>query len=61
MNIAKLRKDKGWSQKDVALKLKIKANVLSNYELGKRKPPIEVLIKLSDLFGCTIDELVKGE
>ena len=60
MNIAKIRKEKGLSQKNVACAVGIAPNALSNYELGKRQPPIDVLIKLSDLFGCTIDELVRG-
>ena len=60
MFLLEKRRSLGLSQKEVALSIGVRANALSNYELGKRQPPIDILIKLSDLFGCTIDELVRG-
>ena len=54
------RKELGMSQKEVAYKIGIQPTALSNYELNRRQPPIDILIKLADLFGCTIDELVRG-
>ncbi len=55
------RKQKKLSQKDLARILNVSQQSVSLYEKGKRQTPIDVLKKLSDLFGCTIDELVKGE
>ena len=49
------------SQSDLAIKLNVSQQSVSFYETGKREPPLDILIKLSDLFGCTIDELVRGE
>ena len=59
--IAELRKRNNLSQADLAVKLNVSQQSVSFYENGKREPPLDVLIKLSDLFGCTIDELVRGE
>ena len=59
--IAKLRKQKNMSQVDLANILNVSQQSVSFYETGKREPPLDVLIKLSNYFGCTIDELVKGD
>ena len=59
--ISKYRKQNNMSQADLAIKLNVSQQLVSLYEKGKRQPPIDILIKLSDLFGCTIDELVRGE
>lgn len=61
MNIAKKRKEKGYSQKEFAIMAGVKSNALSNYELGKREPSIKILIRFADILNCTIDELVRGE
>ena len=60
MFIKQLRERLGFSQKEVSEKVGISQNALCQYEKGVRKPPIKILIKLADFFGCTIDELVRG-
>lgn len=59
--IIKLRKSKGWSQKDLALKLNVTQKVVSDYETNKRKPPINRLPLIAKIFGITIDELLGAE
>lgn len=59
--LKQIRERCGLSQKQLALKLKLAPSAVCQYESGKREPSIEILIKLSEIFGCTIDELVKGE
>lgn len=61
MILKELRESRGLQQKDIAKFLGISESSICLYEKGKREPPIEVLIKLADFFGCTLDELVKGE
>ena len=61
INIKEFRKKSGLSQVQVAEKLFVNQNTVRQWETGRSSPPIDVLIKLSDLFGCTIDELVRGE
>lgn len=56
--IAQLRKQHGLSQVDLAKELSIAQNTLSQYELGKRQIDNELLYKLADYFGVSIDYLL---
>jgi transcriptional regulator with XRE-family HTH domain len=51
----------GLSQMQLAEKMDVKQSTVAMWENGKSLPRTEILIKLADLFGCTIDELVRGE
>ncbi|CUO19037.1 Helix-turn-helix [[Eubacterium] contortum] len=42
----------------MAKKLYLKRQTLSNYEIGKRVPDIYELVKITDLFDISLDELV---
>ena len=55
------REKRGWSQEHLAGKLHISRQSVSKWETGKNYPSIEVIINLSDLFGITIDELVRSD
>ena len=59
--IKRLRFEKGWTQEDVSRKLGVTSKAISFYELDKRKPSSESLIKIAEVFGITLDELVKGD
>ncbi len=52
------RKEKGYTQREVAIYCDITEKAYQNYELMTRAPQIEILIKMADLFGVTIDYLV---
>ena len=52
------REDKDLSQVQVAEFLGIDQRVYSTYETGKRKIPIDLLIKLAKLYNTSIDYLV---
>ncbi|MBR6693682.1 MAG: helix-turn-helix transcriptional regulator [Clostridia bacterium] len=52
------RKAKGYTQGQVAIYCDITEKAYQNYELMTRKPQIEILIKIADLFDVTIDYLV---
>ena len=56
-----LRKDKGWSQEELAEKLFVSRQSVSKWENGQNYPSIEIIIKLSDFFGVTIDELLRSD
>ena len=58
--IKQMRESKKILQKDVAVFCGVSRSLVAHWETGRSSPPIDVLIKLSDLFGCTIDELVRG-
>lgn len=56
--IAKLRKDRGLTQVELAKKLKIAQPILSNYERGKLRPNHNVLAALSKVLQVSTDELL---
>lgn len=58
-SLRKLRKQKGYSQADIADALGIAQNSYSRYENGQRQPDIDMLQKLSKIFGVTVDDLLK--
>ncbi|MCH1624555.1 helix-turn-helix domain-containing protein [Fredinandcohnia quinoae] len=59
--LKKERKQKGWSQEELAEKLFVSRQSVSKWENGQNYPSIEIIIKLSDLFGVTIDELLRTD
>ena len=56
--LRKCRKEKGYTQNQVAIYCDITEKTYQNYELMTREPKIDILIKIADLFGTTIDYLV---
>lgn len=56
--IAELRKEKNYSQKYLAFKLGISQKTVSGYENGHNRPNIDILIKMSEIFGTSIDYIV---
>ena len=56
-----LRKNKNWSQAQLADKLNLHAKHISRYELDNCKPSFEVLRKMGELFGVTTDYLLAEE
>ncbi|RWR08112.1 helix-turn-helix domain-containing protein [Siminovitchia fortis] len=59
--LKKEREKRGWSQTDLAEKIHVSRQSVSKWETGKNYPSIEVIINLSDLFGITIDELLRSD
>ncbi|SHF98540.1 helix-turn-helix domain-containing protein [Ornithinibacillus halophilus] len=55
------REKQGWSQTELAEKIHVSRQSVSKWETGKNFPNIEVIIHLSDLFGITIDELLRSD
>ena len=59
--IKRLRTEMGWSQEVLAEKAYVSRQTVSNWETEKSYPDIHSLLLLSDVFGVTLDELVKGD
>ena len=57
-NIKTLRTALGWSQVDLARKLNITKQTVSNWENDNIQPSIEMLVRLSKIFGVTTDYLL---
>lgn len=59
--IAKLRKENNYTQEQLAELLGVSRQSVSKYESGLTYPETDKLIRLSDLFGCTVDFLLKDD
>ncbi len=57
--IAGLRRGRKLSQGDLAEKLDVSRQSVSKWETGQAVPELDKLVKLADLFGVTVDELVR--
>lgn len=56
-----LRKQKGYSQEELANKLNVSRQTVSKWEMGDTTPDMEKLAAISDLFEISLDELVLGK
>ena len=56
--IRDLREDNDYTQKEVSKILNCSQQVYSNYELGQRDIPTDILIKLSDLYDVSTDYIL---
>lgn len=59
--IYKLRTERNLSQGDLSEILEVSRQSVSKWENGAATPDLDKIIKLSEIFGITIDELVKSE
>ena len=57
--ILSLRTERGMSQDDLAEKLEVSRQSVSKWETAQSTPDLDKIIKLADLFGTTVDELVR--
>lgn len=58
-NLEYLRRVKGYSQKDLADLLGVTQGAVNQWEQGKTRPKAGRLLKLSEVLGCSVDELLK--
>ena len=56
-----LRKQKGFSQEELANRLNVSRQTVSKWEVGDSTPDMEKLIAMSDLFHVSLDKLVLGK
>lgn len=56
--IKNLRKERGWSQADLATKINGDAGQISRYENGKITPSVEAIVKFAELFDVSVDYLL---
>ena len=59
--IAALRREKGWTQRELATRLGVTDKAVSRWETGKGLPDISLLRPLSEALGVSINELLSGE
>ena len=56
--IKQARTAAGLTQKDLAARLEIVPNTISQYENGTRKPKIETLRRIASAIGCQLSDLI---
>ncbi len=57
--ILSLRTERGMSQDDLAEKLEVSRQSVSKWETAQSTPDLDKIIKLADLFGVSVDQLVR--
>lgn len=60
MNLKEARSKAGLTQQDIADKLKVDRSSVAKWESGEAMPRVDKLKQLSEILGCTIDELLSA-
>lgn len=56
--IKQLREENKWTQSELSQKMDCAMSSIAMYEKEERKPSLEVLVKLSEIFNCSIDYIL---
>ncbi len=59
--IATIRKELGYSQKELAEKLNITDKAVSKWETGRSAPDVSMLLPISEILEVSVTEILKGE
>lgn len=59
--ITELRKEKGWTQRQLAEKLNVSDKAVSKWECGKGFPDIKMIEPLAEALGVSVLEIMKSE
>lgn len=59
--LVELRKEKNLSQEELAEKLYVSRQTISNWERGRTYPDINSLLLIATYFGISLDNLIKGD
>lgn len=59
LNLKRIRTQKGISQGDIGLELKVSRGFISTIENGKTNPTLSTISKLAKVLGVSSDELLK--
>lgn len=60
VQLKRLRKERGWTQQEVADRLGLKRSAIGAYEEGRAEPKLVNLTAFAQLFGIGVDELLFG-
>ena len=56
--LKELRKEFKMTQFEISEKINIPSSTYANWEQGTRTPDYEILVKIADIFNCTVDYLL---
>ena len=60
-NIRRQRTKKGLTQDQLAERLNVTRQAISNWETGKTQPDIETVTRLAEIFEISVEELIYGK
>ena len=58
LRLCSLREERNMKQNELAEKLNLKASAISKYEKGLTQPSIPTLMKMAEIFECSVDYLL---
>jgi transcriptional regulator with XRE-family HTH domain len=61
MSYREQRIEAGITVTQAAAALGVSRTTINNWETGKKKPTADNIVKMSEVYGCTTDKLLKGE
>ena len=56
--LAEKRKEKGFTQEELAKKLGLNNKTISRYERGERNPSLDAIGRIAEVLDCTINDLI---
>ncbi len=59
LNLKRIRKERGWSQEQLAFESGLHRTYISGIERGARNPTVLILARLAETLRVRVDELVK--
>jgi|SRR5690625_78277 len=60
LRLENLREKYGYTKKELSLKLGFTPNVYGSYEREERRPSLETLVKLAEIYNVSLDYLIRG-
>lgn len=60
MGFSSAREKAGLTQREVAEKLGIVQSAISLWETGRTYPKASLLVKVAELYNCSVDDLLRG-
>lgn len=60
-NIREYRNKLGLKQSELCKLIDVAPSTISMWETGESQPRVETLKKLAEIFGCTVDDLLKDD
>lgn len=61
MDIVEARKRAGFTQEEVARRLKLTTGAIAQWETGRCFPKRTRILEVARLYGCTVDELLRSD
>lgn len=52
------RKERKWTQEELAEKIGVERSAVAKWESGKIQPQASRLVALAEVFGCTVDKVL---